>query len=183
MEPGVSGPVGREAWRGLGLGRRAEPSGPARSARRKERWGQRSVHARPRRAAGPGQLSGLQPPQTPDGAPPVRPGSDRAPPQGADRPQGPVPASSGPHAAALRPGAGADSEAWACSPGVGESHRPRVCTLGGERVRSRADPSPESPGCGPGGEEVFRGRRAAAEEALPSAGQRFPVARTKVSLG
>lgn len=70
MEPGVSGPVGREAWRGLGLGRRAEPSGRARSARRKERWGQRSVHARPRRAAGPGQLSGLQPPaDTGRGAP------------------------------------------------------------------------------------------------------------------
>lgn len=119
------------------------------------------MHARPRRAAGPGQLSGLQPPRHRTGRPQSGPAKTAPRPRALKdrRVQSRLLRDlTRPHCA-LCPSAGADSEAWACSPGVGESHRLRLCTLVGERWRRRrrrADsgagltPAPESPGCGPG---------------------------------
>ena len=98
------------------------------------------MRAGQRRAAGPGLLCGLQPPEHRTGRPP-QPGPAKTrlpPPRGAQGRKGPRPASSGPHTAAQRPlcpSAGADSGAWACSPVVGESRKLRASTLVGERWR------------------------------------------------
>lgn len=123
------------------------------------------MHARPRRAAGPGQLSGLQPPaDTGRGAPsPARLRPRPAP--GRGKTGGASPGFRGTSRGRTAPcvPARAASAAWACSPGVGESHGQDSArglasgggAGGGVRVRPGLTPAPESPGVAREREEVF----------------------------
>lgn len=173
--------------------------GPARRGGLKRRCGPSSGRARQRRTAGPGLLSGPEPPRPGTGRP--QPGPAKIPtlfPPGAlrggrgrPRPCWFGTPGSRSHLTFLQrplcPSAGAGSEAGACPRVVGESYQQRLSTPGGERwghtrrrahSGARADPSSTLCTVWPGRmRRIFAGRRETRRRRASLAGVAVSVCR------